>query len=280
MTDKAIHFFDYLGYDDIEGLNITYENPQKGENQTYVANLINPLSFYLPKSEIIDIYQDSFGNNIASYLINITDHAELLSFLENMDTLCIEHASVNSEIWFKKQLTHRLLVKYYNSLYNLDDQEEDNQEQITIDLEITNFELLNRIDEYNKSETLNLVVTIYAIEFFKQTFKWKIELTEMIDGIDQYDSEESEIDFNETMDKIVKDDEKVINDVEENLDEPNLEKETKENLSTEKQNSLNENENIEVDNQQNEDTKEKILSESPPSDKVSSKHSHRESQTL
>ena len=280
MTDKAIHFFDYLGYDDIEGLDITYENPHKGENQTYVANLINPLSFYLPKSEIIDIYQDSFGNNIASYLINITDHAELLSFLENMDTLCIEHASVNSEVWFKKQLTHRILVKYYNSLYNLDDQEEDNQEQITIDLEIPNYELLNRIEEYNKSETLNLVVTIYAIEFFKQTFRWKIELTNMIDGIDQYDSEESEIDFNETMDKIVTDEEPIVNSKKDNLEEDKSEKDIKEDMLTQNQDNLNKNDDIQLDRLQNVNTKENVLLDSSPCDTASSQHSHRESKEL
>ena len=199
---NVIHFFEYLEYEDLEKLDIVYKEPIKGDNQTYISYLENPVQFYLPKSEIIDIYQDDFGRNIANYLINITEHVELLTFLENFDTLCIDHAALHSEEWFKKSLSSKVLLKYYNTIYSLEDEEDDNIEQITVDIEINDARLLDRIDEYNKSDTLNVVAKIEGIEFFKQTFKWKIILENIVDGIQEYDSESesSSIDFNEVMD--------------------------------------------------------------------------------
>lgn len=200
---NIIHFFEYLEYEDLNKLEIVYQEPEKGDNQTYIAYLENPVDFYLPKSEILDIYQDDFGRNIASYIINITEHSELLTFLENFDTLCIDHASDNSEKWFKKPLSSKVLIKYYNNLYTLDDEESDNIEQITVDLEIENPEMLNRIEEYNKSDTLNIVARLEGIEFFKQTFKWKIKFYDLADGIGEYDtdSENLSLDFTEAMKK-------------------------------------------------------------------------------
>ena len=113
---NVIHFFEYLEYEDLEKLDIVYKEPIKGDNQTYISYLENPVQFYLPKSEIIDIYQDDFGRNIANYLINITEHVELLTFLENFDTLCIDHAALHSEEWFKS-LSSKVLLKYYNTIY-------------------------------------------------------------------------------------------------------------------------------------------------------------------
>jgi len=55
---NVIHFFEYLEYEDLEKLDIVYKEPIKGDNQTYISYLENPVQFYLPKSEIIDIYQD------------------------------------------------------------------------------------------------------------------------------------------------------------------------------------------------------------------------------
>ena len=198
---NVIHFFEYLEFEDLEKLDITYKDPVKGENMTYIAKLEQPVKFYLPKSEVIDIYQDDFGRNIGSYLINISEHVELLTFIENFDSLCIDHASLYSETWFKKKLTSKILVKYYNSIYCLDDEEDDNVEQITIDFEVNNRDLLNRLKDYNNSDTLNLVVSIESIEFFKQTFKWKIILDSIVDGIHDCtdESEGSEIDFSTVM---------------------------------------------------------------------------------
>ena len=213
---NVIHFFEYLEFEDLEKLGITYKDPVKGENMTYIAKLEQPVKFYLPKSEVIDIYQDDFGRNVGSYLINISEHVELLTFIENFDSLCIDHASLYSETWFKKKLSSKILVKYYNSIYSLDDEEDDNIEQITIDFEVNNRELLNKLKDYNDSEKLNLVVSIESIEFFKQTFKWKIILDSIVDGIHDCsdESDDSEIDFSTVMHDSVEhtDDKKSVND--------------------------------------------------------------------
>ena len=195
---EIIHFFEYLEYDDLEELKLTYTKPVKKENQIYIAYLDSPIKFYLPKSEIIDIYQDDFGTNIAKYLINIDDHVEFLTFLENLDSICINHAATNSEIWFNKTLSTNTLVKYYNTLYNLEE-DDDNIEEMTVDLELDNNDLIDLLNEYNRNDNLNIVIKIVGIEFFKQTFRWKIIIENIINGFDDEDieSNDSQLNFND-----------------------------------------------------------------------------------
>ena len=195
---EIIHFFEYLEYDDLEELKLTYTKPVKKENQIYIAYLDSPIKFYLPKSEIIDIYQDDFGTNIAKYLINIDDHVEFLTFLENLDSICINHAATNSEIWFNKTLSTNTLVKYYNTLYNLEE-DDDNIEEMTVDLELDNNDLIDLLNENNRNDNLNIVIKIVGIEFFKQTFRWKNIIENIINGFDDEDieSNDSQLNFND-----------------------------------------------------------------------------------
>jgi hypothetical protein len=122
---ETIHFFEFLEYSNIEKLNFQYKHPIKNSQKTYIALLQTPLEFFLPKSDMNDFYEDDLGNNLGNYNINIEDNIELLTFLENLDNLCIEHAAEHSNIWFKQKLDAKLLVKYYNPLYEMSSTEEE-----------------------------------------------------------------------------------------------------------------------------------------------------------
>ena len=165
---ETIHFFEFLEYSNIENLDFQYNNPVKNSQKTYTSMLKTPLEFFLPKSEISDFYQDDFGNNLGNYIINIEDNVELLTFLENLDNLCIEHAAKYSENWFKKNLDSKVLVKYYNPLYEMSSTEE----ELFLPIQLQNVSDIDTIQNYNSSPTDIISVKIIGIEFFKQTFKW------------------------------------------------------------------------------------------------------------
>jgi hypothetical protein len=183
-----------LEYDDLNNLEFEFKDPIKTDLNTYIASLNNPISFILPKSEILDIYQDNFGNNKFQYVIDVDEHQELLIFLENLDSLCINMASENSVKWFKKTLDAKTLIKHYINLYNLDDSDSD--QIITADFEIGNTVLLDDLSNYNDDDA-NLLVSIEGIEFYKQTFKWKIVLESVLDRLTSDDEFETESDDEE-----------------------------------------------------------------------------------
>lgn len=193
---ETIHFFEFLEYSNIENLDFQYNNPVKNSQKTYMSMLKTPLEFFLPKSEISDFYQDDFGNNLGNYIINIEDNVELLTFLENLDNLCIEHAAKYSENWFKKNLDSKVLVKYYNPLYEMSSTEE----ELFLPIQLQNVSDIDTIQNYNSSPTDIISVKIIGIEFFKQTFKWILEFGSVVSDLDNSEDEDEEINFNTIMD--------------------------------------------------------------------------------
>jgi len=199
---RVIHFFNYLEYDDLYNIGFKFNKPTKNSLNTYIATLKRPIFFILPNSEVYDIFQDNFSTNMFKYMINIEEHSEFVSFLENLDSICINVASENSELWFKKQLESKTLVKHYNQIYLSNSEYVDT---LTCNIEIKNNDHLVELSDYNDSENTNLMVCIEGIEFYKQTFKWKITLESLIENLS--DSEESEdesiepdLDFNSILD--------------------------------------------------------------------------------
>ena len=191
MSNRVIHFFKYLEYEDLYNLGFKFETPVKNSLSTYIAKLKNPIFFILPKSEVMDILQDSLGVNKFKYIINQEDHPEFLTYLDNLDSLCINIAAENSELWFKKKVDTNVIVKYYNNLYNNDDDE--TGEYMVSNFEITDSKLLDELADYNEMDETNLMVCIEGIEFYKQTFKWKIVLDSIIETVDsEEENEENE----------------------------------------------------------------------------------------
>ena len=215
---RVIHFFNYLEYEDLEGLQFKFNEPYKNSiSGIYSSELKEPIHFYLPKSEILEVYQDDFGINKITYKVDTISHPELLEFCDNLDSLCINLACINSKKWFGKEINADILIKYLNSVYNISEIDEG----ITIDIDINDMTYLDKLSDYNNNDNMNLLITISAIEFFKQTFRIKLQLNSILEGIPQdYNKEESdlEMDFNEMLEKSTNIPENTDNIKENNID--------------------------------------------------------------
>lgn len=194
---KIVHFFRYLEYDDLEEIGFEFNKPEKNiDTGIYSAKIKNPVYFYLPKSEILEVFQDDFTMNKARYRINLDEHSELLEFCDNLDTLCINLASKNSKNWFSKFLTADILIKYIQGIYdNLDN------EEISLDIDIDNLSHLDELTDYNNDNEKNLLIKIDSIEFFKQTFRLKLTIDDIVEDIElDDDSKKEELDEENSMD--------------------------------------------------------------------------------
>jgi len=194
---KIIHFFRYLEYDDLEEIGFEFNKPEKNlDTGIYSAKIKNPVYFYLPKSEILEVFQDDFTMNKARYRINLDEHSELLEFCDNLDTLCINLASKNSKHWFSKFLTADILIKYIQGIYdNLDN------EEISLDIDIDDLSHLDKLTDYNNDNEKNLLIKIDSIEFFKQTFRLKLTIDNIVEDIElDDDSKKEELDEDNSMD--------------------------------------------------------------------------------
>lgn len=189
MSNKIKHFFEYLDYDKLNAEDNSFQRPKKNKKGIFLAMLTTPYKFYLPKSELCDMFQDSYGNNMINYIINLDSHAEIVRFLENFDSLCISNAANNSESWFGKELNTEKLIKYYNTLYELSEDEK----SLYLPISVENSDIENIIN-YNEDDTNILSVKIVGIEFFQQTFRWQIKFNSIVDSIDESDDED-EVNF-------------------------------------------------------------------------------------
>jgi hypothetical protein len=76
----------------------------------------------LPKSEIVEIYEEpNSGVKRLKYIINKEKCSKFLAFCDNMDSLCVELASINSNTWFRRDIDKKKLVQLYNRIYDEDD---------------------------------------------------------------------------------------------------------------------------------------------------------------
>ena len=185
---SLIHFFNYLDYDNLLDLGLKFTKPIKSENNTYIAKLEKPIFFILPKSEILNVHQDSFGTNICRYIVNLEEHSEFLTFLDNLDSLCVNIAADYSVEWFNQKRDSKQLVSRYSNIYTLD--EDEHGELVTCDIEVDDLEQLSDLNLYNEDDNINILVGIEGIEFYKQSFKWKLVIDSLIDRIGDEEEEE------------------------------------------------------------------------------------------
>ena len=239
----------YSDYEKLERLEWKFYNPVKYGN-LYIAKLQRPIYMNLPKSEILEIYEEPNTHvKRLKYIIDPKKHNSLITFFDNMDSLCIELATENSVEWFKKQVDKRKLVEYYNKIYNEDDEpDEEGIYNITCELEIKSMDLLNSLMNYNEDELMNIMVCISGIEFYKQTFQWSISIEKVLEEmtIDNINDEESEDELEEELEEESEESEEELYEIEEIKDKSS--KEVNENkggrTNDELINELNEEENI------------------------------------
>ena len=209
-----IPYENYTEYDNLEALNFNFiGKPIKNKlTNIYTLPFETPINLAIPQSKIIEIYQNNQNNYLFQYVI---DDFELLQFLNNIDTKIINIAQEKSSDWFNKQLSHRQLIKLYDSILY----EEEVYKLLDISINAQNIEeVLEDMSEYNEDEIDNITISLVGIEFYRKTFKLCIELNaieytsgEEDDGIDQeeeniervdleYPEEKSEEDFDLDLD--------------------------------------------------------------------------------
>jgi hypothetical protein len=172
-----IHYFYYTDYRKLADLGFHFHSPRK-ERNTYISYLQNPIYFTLPKSEILEIYECNVTEeNRLKYVVDVSTRQDLSIFLNNLDKLCIELSYEKSNEWFKKSVPKETLGQLYYSIYG-EDKEEHNEQ--VMEIIVDNEQLLDKLVEYNRSDTLNLMVCIKGIEFFKSSFKWYITLEKLV----------------------------------------------------------------------------------------------------
>jgi Zn-dependent metalloprotease len=123
-------------------------------------------------------------------MVNIEEHGEFLTFLDNLDSLCVNIAADYSLEWFKQKKETKQLVSRYSNTYTID--EDDHGQLVTCDIEVDNLELLSDLNLYNDDDNLNILVCLDGIEFFKKTFKWKLFIDSVVDELEGEDKEEDD----------------------------------------------------------------------------------------
>jgi hypothetical protein len=245
MAKILIQYQKYVDYDRLERLNWNFENPVK-DGSIYIAKLKKPLYMILPKSEILEIYEEPNTKvKRLKYVVNMNRQNDLVSFLDNMNSLCVELANINSLEWFKRELDKRKLVELYNRLYDEDDEkDEDGMYNTTWEIEIKNMSLLDDLMNYNDEELMNIMVCINGIEFYRQTFQWNITIEKVVEEMtiqseeeeeeeEEEDEEEEEEEEKEVADVFTEEDrlnKKILEELD--GDDDNVTKEMIENLET------------------------------------------------
>ena len=80
MAKLMIQYSKYTDYDRLEKLNWVFDNPIK-EGHIYIAKLKRPIYMLLPKSEILEIYEEPTTQvKRLKYIINTKRHNDLISF--------------------------------------------------------------------------------------------------------------------------------------------------------------------------------------------------------
>ena len=167
-----IDFAKYNDYDNLEKLNITFKGkPRKDlETDIYQVYLEEPLIIQLPKSKLSEINEDVHGHSIATYKL---EDDSLLEFLDNLDAHIVNISHKHSVKWFGKNLEQALLLKFYESSYNL----ENNERTVNFLLEDDDLEELS---DYNIDTDLDLKIVIESLSIFKKTFKLNFKLAEFV----------------------------------------------------------------------------------------------------
>lgn len=204
---EILNVDDWLDFEKVKNLDIEYQDikPKKNSNNIYSSQLSEPIRFYLPRSDVHNLYKDEYDEYYIDYSIDSNNQTELIEFLENIDSLCISEASKNSEIWFKKKLDEETLIRYFNSIYTVENDEDQPNEELSLPINIQE-DHIDEINRFNQDETAIMIVKIIGIEFFKKTFRWKLEFDTVIhqsdadnDAEDGYESEE--LDFSKIMER-------------------------------------------------------------------------------
>lgn len=197
---KIIDVDYYSAPNNFRKLDFKFEKPKKDSRNIYLAKLSQPVSFNLPISNILEIYQDDLGVNNLKFLFEPEENEEYLEFFYQLDNLALTTSNTESVNWFGKKLSPDLLEKLYLPPYQsqevselVDGEEVENPEEIEnevfyyVDIVIDDPKMLERLSEIDHDADVQLLVKLEGMRFFKKTFSYLITLQ----GVMEIPSEES-----------------------------------------------------------------------------------------
>ena len=207
MSKLMIQYTKYTDYEKLENLNWNFNDPTK-DGSLYIAKLNKPIYMILPKSEILEIYEEpNSGVKRLKYIIDKDKCSKFLLFCDNMDSLCVELAAIYSKKWFRRDIDKKKLVQLYNRMYDEDDTPDDyGIYNTTCELRINKMDLIDDLMLYNETVGMNLMVCINGIEFYKQTFQWNITIENVVEEMIIEDDTDEEEDIDEEIEEDSKDD--------------------------------------------------------------------------
>ena len=84
---EILNVDDWLDFEKVKNLDIEYEDikPIKNSNNIYSSQLSDPIRFYLPRSDVHNLYKDDYDEYYIDYSIDSNNQTELIEFLENID---------------------------------------------------------------------------------------------------------------------------------------------------------------------------------------------------
>jgi len=180
-----IEYSDYTDYEQLESLDINFiGTPSKDlETDIYKVYLETPIIFQIPHGKLDSIMENEYERHIATY--NIVD-SKLVEFFSNLDALIINISTKYSLKWFGKNLSQKMLVDFYENIYNLENDDK------SLEFIVEDEDLLEELTNYNIDEDLQIILSIDSLEIYKKTFKLYVKLDSLT-----YDDEDTvdDLDF-------------------------------------------------------------------------------------
>jgi len=207
MSQRVVQIKD----DAVNSLKIDFCTPIKNEQHIYIANLVEPLVFKLPKNlKIYSTGKNTYGDYEIWYLIDLNKESneKLISFLHNLDDIALDNAYNNSNKWFGKKLRRGMLEKLYRPIYD-----SDKNNNIYIKFVIKNKQLLEKFNLKHYS-----MIKINGLQFFKNRFTYLAIINNVINNID---IDNTNIDFIECLSNNLEQDYEKKADIEEVIYENN-----------------------------------------------------------
>jgi hypothetical protein len=203
-TANFIDVSDFASLEDFKELPIGFLKPRKSKSNIYMANMDEPLCFYMPASEIMELYQDDDRINNIKFILDMDDHAEYIQFFYNLDNIVINMAHQKSVEWFGKEFDKETLARYYSPPYSMTDLDEERDDGLFfLVIMVDKAELLDDVADYRPNSEGRLLVVLEGIRFFKKSFTPLLRLVR-IDDIDEVESNSSSgesagLDFHEEL---------------------------------------------------------------------------------
>ena len=184
-----IEYSNFQEYDNLNKLDIKFTGkPVKDlETDIYKVYLETPIIFALPKSKLEEIAENEYELHTGTYILN---DEPLKNFLSNLDAYIINVSNKYSLKWFGKNLDQSVLIRFYENLYNIEN------DQTKLNFYIRDEDIVDEISNYNIDDDQQIILEVNSVEIYKRVFKLCLNVHSLEYTGDEVESElEDDIDF-------------------------------------------------------------------------------------